>query len=132
MPAKERAVPDRVLALLEEMKTSGNLLHMHPKQLERTDYEAMNKVVAALGGKWKGGKVKAHVFAPGTDVAGLIDTVLSTGRYEDPKDADFVETPTPLAHSMVDRARVKKGSKVLEPSAGLGRIARAARALVDS
>lgn len=127
MAAKERKVPDHVLAMLEEMTVQGDRILMHPRKLDRADYEDLNKVLAALGGIWKSGKVKAHVFPTGTDAAALIDVVLSTGRYEDPKDADFVETPMSLAHQMVDRGRVKKGSNVFEPSAGLGRIARAAR-----
>lgn len=127
MAAKERDVPDHVLAMLEEMAPQGNTLPMHPRKLDRKDYESLNKVLLALGGQWKGGRTKAHMFPPGTDVNTLIDTVLATGRYEDPKDADFVETPMSLAHQMVDRARVKKGCNVFEPSAGLGRIARAAR-----
>jgi predicted RNA methylase len=129
MATKERRVPDHVLAMLEEMEANGTLLHMHPRKLARSDYEDMNRVVTALGGQWKGGKTKAHVFPPGTDVAALVDTVLATGRYEDPKDADFVETPVRLASSMADRGRVRKGSDVFEPSAGLGRIARAARSV---
>ena len=124
---QQKQVPDHVLALLDEMEASGNLLKMHPRKLERADYEAMNVVVAALGGKTKGGKTKAHVFPIGTDVPALIDTVLSTGRYEDPKDADFIETPVVLAEDLVHRAFIKAGDRVLEPSAGHGRIALAAR-----
>jgi hypothetical protein len=116
MAAKERRVPDHVLAMLEQMEANGALLHMHPCKLARSDYEDMNRVVTALGGQWKGGKTKAHVFPPGTDVAALVDTVLATGRYEDPKDADFVETPVRLASSMADRGRVRKGSDVFEPA----------------
>jgi predicted RNA methylase len=127
MAAKERRIPDHVLAMLEEMEADGEHLRMHPRKLERSDYQDMNKVVAALGGKWKGGKVSAHVFPPGTNVASLIDMVMATGRYEDPKDSDFVETPVVLAEDLVERARVGSGSRVLEPSAGLGRIALAAR-----
>lgn len=123
MAAKDRKVPDHVLAMLEEMKADGERLHAHPRKLDRKDYEDMNRVLTALGGKWKGGKVQAHVFSPGTDVAALIDTVLSTGRYEDPKDSDFIETPVALADDLVRRARVGTGDEVLEPNAGHGRIA---------
>lgn len=123
---KDRQVPDHVLAMLEEMTPKGNTLEAHPRKLDRQDYLDLNKVLAALGGQWKGGKVKAHVFPQGTDVAVLIDTVLATGRYEDPKDADFVQTPITLASHMADVGRVRRGHKVLEPSAGLGRIANAA------
>lgn len=62
MTIKDRKVPDHVLAMLEDMATEGNLLRAHPKKLDRKDYEDMNKVLTALGGKWKGGKIAAHVF----------------------------------------------------------------------
>lgn len=122
----ERNVPDHVLALLEEMNAEANVIHAHPRKLDRQDYLDMNKVLEALGGKWKGHKVQGHVFPEGTDVAMLVDTVLATGRYEDPKDADFVQTPILVASRMADLGRVRRGHKVLEPSAGLGRIANAA------
>lgn len=119
---KNRAVPDHVLACLEEMTIDGEKILVHPRKLDRKDYESLNRVLEALGGKWIGRKVQAHVFPPGTDVRALVDNVLSTGRYEDPKDADFVETPEVLAADLVRRARVTMSDEVLEPSAGHGRI----------
>lgn len=70
--------------------------------------------------RWKN---RRSCFPIGTDVASLIDTVLSTGRYEDPKDSDFIETPEALATTLVALANVKPTDEVLEPSAGHGRIA---------
>lgn len=123
MATKDRKVPDHVLATLEEMTPDCDRLLACPRKLDRKDYEDLNRVLTALGGKWKGGKVQAHVFPAGTDVAGLIDMVVSTGRYEDPKDSDFVQTPNDLAADLVRRARVTAVDEVLEPSAGHGRIA---------
>lgn len=122
---KERTVPDHVLAVLERMPAKGNVLGRITEQLDRKDYQDLNKVLEALGGKWVGRKVQGHVFPDGTDVAALVDTVLATGRYEDPKDADFVQTPEATADDLVRRAGVKPGMRVLEPQAGHGRIVQA-------
>lgn len=127
MATKDRKVPDHVLAMLEEMRADGDRLCAHPRKLDRKDYEDLNKVLAALGGKWKGGNVQAHVFPTGTDVATLIDNVLSSGRYEDPRDSDFIQTPEELTAWLVRHSGAKTGEEVLEPSAGHGRIAIAIR-----
>jgi hypothetical protein len=37
-------------------------VYLPPGNLDRKTYEAVNKALTAIGGKWTGGKVKAHVF----------------------------------------------------------------------
>jgi len=90
-------------------------------QLDRKSYEAVNKALEAMGGKWNK-SAKAHLFAtdPRPSVEGLIDNgALTVTTIRD----GFFETPVELAKRMVQLAKIKAGDKCLEPSAGLGRIA---------
>ena len=124
-------IDDRVFATLATFRCVGNIVPRHTETLDRKDYEALNEILEALGGRWQrssktipGG---GHVFPDGTDAAALLEAAMMTGSVKDPKVGDFFETPEMLARDMVIRANVDKGMSVLEPSAGHGRIAAAAR-----
>src|SRR5262245_28346636 len=126
-------VSDDVLAMLGEMTLEGNVLKRLQRVITRQEYLALNKVLEALGGKWQGGRVQGHVF-PG-DPRPTIEVVLTTGEYVDPRANDVFETPDAIAESLVTMADVKSDHRVLEPSAGRGRIAEQLRrcgALVTS
>jgi predicted RNA methylase len=120
-----RRAPDSVLAKLERLRVSGNVALRYEEQLDRDEYLAMNLVLEALGGKWNR-KANGHIF-PG-DPTPLLTHVLETGVYTDgKKDFGFFETPEHLAEEMAERACIKQGQTVLEPSAGRGRLAIQAR-----
>jgi len=91
-------------------------------QLDRKLYIAVNKVLAAIKGKWNR-SAKAHVFDESpTDT---LDSILLSGEYIDQKkEFQFFETPHKLAKKLVEIAEIKKGETVLEPSAGKGSIAK--------
>jgi hypothetical protein len=111
------------LAVLSNCTVQGESIALPPGRLERKQYEAVNKVLELMGGKWNR-KAQAHVFseAPGD----LMDTVILTGEITDKKKLfQFYETPAALAARMVELAGVGVGSRVLEPSAGHGGILRA-------
>lgn len=119
--------PD-VLNLLETATFSGDIM-MLARQLERKEYIAVNKAIEALGGKWNT-KRKCHVF-PGdarTIVQGLTKTEKPTLPHKNP--LAFFPTPTELVELMLSVAEEDLGqcegrpSRVLEPSAGDGRIIR--------
>jgi predicted RNA methylase len=121
-----RRAPDHVLAKLERLRVSGNVALRYEAELDREEYLAMNHVLEALGGKWNR-KANGHIFAG--DPTPLLTQVLETGVYADgKKDFGFFETPPELAREIVLRARIGHGDRILEPSAGRGRIAQPARA----
>jgi predicted RNA methylase len=120
-------VPDDVLDLLSEMTVDGSVLKRHPRQLTEDDHAALYKVLRALGATWKGGRTQGYVFQPGVNVPALIESVLTTGQYLNPRSFDFVETPRALADALCEQAHVVAGERALEPSAGKGSIADALR-----
>lgn len=92
-------------------------------QLERNLCERVNKALIKLGGKWKGGKTKAHVFS--SDPVPAIAAALNDGQVLDRKKTfQFFETPAELAARMVKLAELRPAQRILEPSAGRGAIAR--------
>lgn len=113
-----------IIAVLEAAEVSGNRLVL-TGQLDRKTYEATNKVLTAIGGKWNR-SAKAHVFDE--DAGELVDQVLLTGEYSRTKqDFGQFDTPADLAERVVNTADVRPGMMVLEPSAGVGNIATVAR-----
>ncbi len=114
-----------VLEILRQCQCDGDALTITCGQIDRPLYLALDKVLQALGGKWNR-KRRAHIF-PG-DAAEIIGDAVATGAYTDAKrEFQLYETPEWLADDLVMRAGIGRGVLVLEPSAGPGRIARAAR-----
>jgi predicted RNA methylase len=111
-----------IIGVLEAAQIDGNKLVL-TSQLDRSTYEAANKVLTAIGGKWSR-KDKAHIFPePAADV---LDAVLLTGEYTRTKqNFGQFDTPEELARSVATRAMIQPGMLVLEPSAGLGRLIQA-------
>lgn len=118
-----RRIDAPILAILSNCVVAGDNLALPTGQLDRKTYEAVNKVLELMGGKWNK-KLRVHVFSESP--ADLLDTVLLTGEITDKKKLfQFFETPDALAERMVALAKIGPNSRVLEPSAGFGRIARA-------
>lgn len=115
-------VSNDVTTILSASTFEGLLLFLPDGQLDRKMYMAVNKVLTDLGGKWNRSK-KAHVFT--IDPADIIDEICLTGEYTTrKKELQFFETPPQLAADLVEMAEIKDGERVLEPSAGHGRIAK--------
>lgn len=94
-------------------------------QLDRNQYTAVNKFLELAGAKWNKGK-KRHIFEPGAKAK--IDALLGSGQIVDEKKQfQAFYTPKELAEDLVSLAGVEDGITVLEPSAGRGAIALAAR-----
>lgn len=124
MNAQRRIDPD-VREVLSEMTLEGCVLLAFPSQLPRDLYVRLNKVLEALGGKWRRGSSKAaagHVFEK--DPAERIEAAIATGSYDCPRLFDFFRTPAWLAKQMVDAAQLPSLARVLEPSAGDGALVR--------
>lgn len=109
--------PD-VMSLLSLVACSGTKAVIVEK-LDRKNYQAVNKVLEALGGKWNRA-AKAHLFP--SDAQALLDMAMVTGEVTTRQDIGFFPTPAPLARQLVTDLRVKPGMIALEPSAGTGRI----------
>ena len=72
--------------------------------LHRADYLAINKILAALGGKWDR-REQGHVFS--TDAQPLLEEALGNGEAVDQKRSlEQFDTPTELARRMVELADV--------------------------
>lgn len=113
-----------VLKVLDAATIEGALLTLNGN-LDRKLYVETNKVIEAAGGKWNRGK-KAHVFDG--EAMDAIEPIILTGEYRRAKqDFGQFDTPEQLAEQVVDLADVQAGMSVLEPSAGVGRIASAIR-----
>jgi predicted RNA methylase len=112
-----------VLKVLDAATIDGALLTLNG-ELDRKLYVETNKVIEAAGGKWNRSK-KAHVF-DGLAID-AIEPIILTGEYARTKqDFGQFDTPSALAEEVVALAAIEAGMLVLEPSAGIGNIARAA------
>ncbi|MCI8811077.1 MAG: ParB/RepB/Spo0J family partition protein [Oscillibacter sp.] len=110
-------IADNILDILVECRTEGNTLYLPEGQLDRATYQAVNKVLESIGGKWNR-KAKGHVFADG-DPAELLDNVILTGEITDlKKQYQFFPTPRPIAERMCELAELDDTCIVLEPSCG--------------
>ncbi|WP_428029762.1 methyltransferase [Ancylobacter sp.] len=118
-------VDQSTLAVLAGAECQGNALTL-VGQLDRKAYEAVNKVIAAAGGKWNR-SAKAHIFDG--DAAEVIEPILLTGVVQRTKqDFGQFDSPPAVVARVMELARIGPRMKVLEPSAGVGNIALAAAA----
>lgn len=131
-PLPVRQIEGDVLAVLRQCHLEGTQLRLPAGQLERKLYEKTNAVLVSMGGKWKGGKVQAHVFdqADPLGFAQCFEALQASGVYTDPKDLGFFQTQEPQASQAIECAGLRPGMRVLEPSAGRGALARPAAAIV--
>lgn len=112
-----------VLAVLDRAETDGNALRL-TEQLDRKLYQDTDKVLKAAGGKWNRSK-RAHLFDG--DAADAIAPVILTGEVVSAKQQfGYFPTPAPVVQRVIDLARIERGMRVLEPSAGRGALAFAA------
>ncbi len=101
-------------------------------QLARDAYVATNRVIEALGGKWDR-KRACHVFGgdPGPRIAGALGGGAAAAPAVVDRKATYQAfyTPAALAERLCREAGLRPGMRVLEPSAGGGALADAARAI---
>jgi hypothetical protein len=124
------ALSERQRELLALVRVENNLaVYTGTEQI--ADWDLLKRIMLALGGTWKTGGKKApggFRFPDDLDAAELVRLAKETGEITDPKAAEFFPTPKALAELLVERAELDFCSRVLEPSAGMGAIALAARA----
>lgn len=112
-----------VLQVLDGAIIAGSTLQL-TGQLDRKLYVETNKVLEAAGGKWSR-KAKAHVFEG--DAIDTIEPIILTGEYRLTKqDFGQFDSPDDVVDEVIRLAGIEAGMTVLEPSAGIGNIAKAA------
>lgn len=108
-----------------------------PEQLDRKMYVKVNQAIELAGGRWDR-KRKCHIF--GEDPAKVLGVAVETGAL-DPTAVDIgkvqhvlrpgqqakivpdlFETPRSIALQMIQKASIVSGNRVLEPSAGTGKL----------
>lgn len=124
--ARQSEISAAALAVLAAATVTEDRVTLPAGQLPRPLYVEVNDVLARLGGKWKGGKVAAHLFDhdPREEVA----VAVATGKMPPRNPLDYFATPPELAEEIVARyvpSDVPAAPRVLEPSAGEGSLARA-------
>jgi len=136
------ALSDAARAVLTAATCTAHAVQLPDAQLARPIYEEVNTVLTRLGGKWKGGKTRAHVFAHYAP-APLVHAVLETGLLPADNPLAYFPTPAPVVAAMlhdVDFTTLGDmpasvwecldrdgGIRAIEPSAGTGSLADAIR-----
>jgi predicted RNA methylase len=116
-----KTIDPEVAEILSGARCEGDLVTLTCGQLSRVLYVRVNDVLASLGGKWNR-KRGGHVFQH--DAAAILAEALGTGKYVNKQQENGAfDTPPELAEYVVRRADVQRGHRVLEPSAGVGRLA---------
>ncbi len=124
MRTKTIKITDDVMDILKQSTITDTSLKLPDIQLARPLYDAVNKVIVAAGGKWSKTH-KAHLFP--TDPREALGMALETGEVINQKQT-FQEffTPPEVVEQMMEFVTLCSGVRVLEPSAGVGNIAKAA------
>ena len=119
-------IAPEVVSVLRQCSITGNELTIH-QALERDLYLQVNKVLTTHGAKWDR-KRGAHVLSDA--LRGELILAIETGSTERKKtiqqEIGFFQTPEQLADRLCTAVPSLFGLHILEPSAGLGRIAKAA------
>jgi SAM-dependent methyltransferase len=113
-------IAENILDILAECTTSGHVVYLPDRQLHRSAYNAVNKCLENIGGKWDR-KSKGHIFD--YEPAESLENLVFTGETEDMKKKfQFFPTPRPVAEIMCDLAELNTKSIILEPSCGEGNL----------
>ena len=118
------SMPDDVRDVLSRSTITATSVTLPPGQLDRKLYEAVNKALTALGGKWNR-RQRAHLFT--RDPRAALETAVDDAKMPVHQDKvmSFWRTPAKLAERlwMAVNDVVPAQGRVLEPSAGDGAIA---------
>lgn len=101
----------------------GNGLRLPNVTLGRSDYLQVKKVMESHGGKWKGGKFAGFVFDH--EPVDILQMFKDGDVSDKKKDYQFYATPVWVADMMVNDLYLLPEHKILEPSAGSGRLVEA-------
>jgi len=110
-----------MLELLHGCTCQGRVLKL--PILSRPQYEKINKILEAAGGKWNRG-AGGHVFS--NDAVEVVDHLINDEEVTTQQEMGAFFTPSDIVAMILGRACLTSGMLVLEPSAGIGNIAREA------
>lgn len=116
-----RAIDPDILPILSGCYVQGNVVKIAAGQLPREQYNRLDKVLKALGGKWDR-RAEGHVF--GEDPANRLEAAILSGTYEKFTVGGFFETPSGVAMQCAELLDVQPAHTLLEPSAGRGALLR--------
>lgn len=110
--------------VIDQCRVDGNVVFLPDVQLDRKLYMQVKKKLEGIGGKWNR---KAGGFKFTSDPSHLFNRVQDGEDINLKKDYQFFETPEEVAKLMykylgVHSWNIEDGDKVLEPSAGRGRL----------
>lgn len=111
--------------ILDSARCEGNLLYLNIPNLNRGCYEQADKLIQLLGGKWRGGKTKAHVFKD--DPQPILEAYRTTGELPDLNPLAYFATKPTTASLLATRIREENASFILDADAGTGALAQACR-----
>lgn len=123
--AKGKEIDDQVFDVLHQCRVENSVIYLPNIRLDRKLYEAVNEVLARLGGKWNK-KAKGHVFE--TNPAGDFQQVLTTQCMPKKNPTAYFATPSNVAQDIFYDCNLDSipltAKRILEPSAGTGALAR--------
>jgi predicted RNA methylase len=122
-------IPSDVLAVLKKaVIVDDSKIHL-AERIDRKIYDKTKKVLDLLGCKWNRSS-GMHCFDGGNAGDLLEEAIANESVVDFKKTLQFFETPEDIARKMADIATLRPTDRVLEPSAGLGAIARIACEIV--
>ena len=127
-------ITHNIKEIILQGEVRNNMYYLPQIKLDRKEYLAVNDVLETIGLKWNRGK-KAHIpIEPVEDIMATLTDICESGEVETLKEYrdkyQFFETPEAVINEMLTWITINKGDYVLEPSAGLGAIARRLAPLV--
>lgn len=114
-------ITPRMAEILAGLKIDGQRVVI-VERLPRDEYDAVNKALIALGGKWNT-RTKAHVWAEGDPKQRIAEALAAKAAPRMKQIRNAFYSPPEVAKMIVASAFVG-GHVVLEPSAGIGNLAR--------
>ncbi len=103
---------------LKKCRVEANVLYLPTQQI--TNYQEVRKALLNAGAKYK-----SNTFVFPNAAQPYIDRLMGGDKVNIKKEFQFFGTPQELAAEVVGYARIEKGNKVSEPSAGQGAIVNA-------
>jgi predicted RNA methylase len=127
-PSLVRIAPEVLAVLRKAVIVDDSKIHL-AERIDRKIYDKTKKVLDLLGCKWNRAS-GMHCFEGGNAGDLLEEAIANEAVVDFKKTLQFFETPEDVARKMADIATLRPNERVLEPSAGLGAIARIASQIV--
>lgn len=115
---------EALVASVSKMMVNGTRLEL-PQDEFLSNYAEVKKALTKAGGKYK-----RNGFEFGKPAEEIKTRLIGGEKIDDKKKYQFFETPEAIADQLIELADIDPHHEVLEPSAGLGRIADRARVIV--